>query len=148
MEAVLDESTFNQVGGITISEQINRHVSPQFLPSDRDRIVGKAQIHKRLRINEETGKPGILIFNNCTNIIRELQTIPMSKTISELWKRLKGFITDIDIGGIAKKVAKGLWKSATSWIPGMGGDEDDEPVEEIKELEESVKKKPKSDREK
>ena len=83
MEAVLDESTFNQVGGITISEQINRHVSPQFLPSDRDRIVGKAQIHKRLRINEETGKPGILIFNNCTNIIRELQTIPMSKTISE-----------------------------------------------------------------
>ena len=83
MEAVLDESTFNQVGGITISEQINRHVSPQFLPSDRDRIVGKAQIHKRLRINEETGKPGLLIFNNCTNIIRELQTIPMSKNISE-----------------------------------------------------------------
>jgi hypothetical protein len=82
-QSVIDESSFGKVGGqISIAEQINRF-GLRFLPSDRERIAGKNQIHQRLRINPTTGLPSLIIFDNCINLIRELLTLPVDKRNAE-----------------------------------------------------------------
>lgn len=81
-DAVLDESCFNRKGTISEGEQLNKH-GLRFRASDRDRISGKLQIHKRLKKDEVTGKPKLIILKGCRNLIRELGNIPLSKTDSE-----------------------------------------------------------------
>lgn len=81
-DSVLDESCFNKKGTISEGEQLNKY-NLRFRPSDRDRIAGKLQIHKRLKVNETTKKPQLIIFNTCVNLIRELASIPLSKNDSE-----------------------------------------------------------------
>jgi hypothetical protein len=44
---------------------------------------GKAELHRRLAINPQTNKPGILIFNTCQNLIRTIQTIPLDENDPE-----------------------------------------------------------------
>jgi hypothetical protein len=80
--SVLDGACWNRTGsGLTIAELINKS-GCRFIPADKNRIRGKLEIHKRLRIDPETG-PKIRIFSNCINIIRELTSLPLSKTNSE-----------------------------------------------------------------
>ncbi len=80
--SVLDKSCWNKTGmGISVAESMIRN-GVRWLPSDSDRINGKREVHKRLRCNNE-GNPGIRIFKTCTNLIRTLPTIPLSKTNSE-----------------------------------------------------------------
>ena len=55
----------------------------RWTPSDRNRLQGKMEIHRRLADNPLTKLPRIRIFNTCSNTIRQLAGIPLSKSNSE-----------------------------------------------------------------
>ncbi len=85
--ASLDSSTWAKRGtrGPSIAEDINAQ-GCRFTPSDRSpgsRVSGKVQIHKRLKVNEETGEPMIRIFDTCTQLIRQLTSLPVDKNNPE-----------------------------------------------------------------
>ena len=50
--------------------------------ADKNRIAGKIQVHEYLKV-QHSGRPKIQIFSSCPNTIRELQTIPLSKSNPE-----------------------------------------------------------------
>ena len=81
--SVLDSSCWNKTGfGPSIAETMMR-LGVRWTPSDRNRLQGKMEIHRRLADNPLTKKPRIRIFNTCNNIVRQLAGIPLSKTNSE-----------------------------------------------------------------
>jgi hypothetical protein len=51
--------------------------------ADKNRVAGKVQLHEYLRPDERTGRPRLQIFNTCTNLIKELQSLPLSKSNPE-----------------------------------------------------------------
>ena len=55
----------------------------RFIPADKHRIAGKIELHRRLAINERTDEPKLKMFATCTNLVRTLPTLPLSKTNSE-----------------------------------------------------------------
>jgi len=80
--AVLDESCFSRTGhGLSIAESMNR-LNLRFMASNRDRLAGKIEMHKRLG-NNDLDEPRLRIFNNCKHLIRTLPTLPLSKTNPE-----------------------------------------------------------------
>jgi len=80
--AVLDESCFSRTGhGLSIAESMNR-LNLRFMASNRDRLAGKIEMHKRLG-NNDLDEPRLRIFNNCKHLIRTLPTLPLSKTNTE-----------------------------------------------------------------
>lgn len=82
---VLDTACWNRTGytGPTIGETLCRGIYAQkFRPADKNRIAGKVQIHEHLKLTEQ-GEPAMVIFDTCHNLIRELSSIPVSKTNSE-----------------------------------------------------------------
>ena len=80
---VLDSSCWNRTGyGPSIAETMIQQ-GCRWTPSDRNRIAGKMEVHRRLGDNEFTGEPTLKLFNTCTNINRQLAGIPLSKTNSE-----------------------------------------------------------------
>tara|TARA_R110002020_G_scaffold384540_3_gene595533 strand:- start:507 stop:2072 length:1566 start_codon:yes stop_codon:yes gene_type:complete len=80
--SILDKSCWNRTGlGRSIAQtMIEKGV--RWLPSNSDRMQGKQEVHRRLLI-DEYGQSRIKIFNTCTNLIRTLPSLPMSKTNSE-----------------------------------------------------------------
>ena len=81
--SILDTSCWNKVGlGPSIAETMIRN-GVRWLPADRDRISGKVEVHRRLQIDPKTAEPKLKIFNTCTNLIRTLASIPISKTNPE-----------------------------------------------------------------
>jgi hypothetical protein len=81
--SVLDASCWNRTGmGPSIAETMIRS-GCRWTPSDRNRIAGKMEIHRRLSNNEFTGEPTVKFFNTCTNIVKQLAGIPLSKSNSE-----------------------------------------------------------------
>jgi hypothetical protein len=77
---VLDSSCWHQRGqvGPSIAEEMIA-MGCRWRPSDRTngaRINGKNRFHEVLKIDEETGTPGIVFFNNCRQIIADLPVIP------------------------------------------------------------------------
>ncbi len=86
-DAVLDSSCWARRGdrGPSIAEAMNAE-GCRFRPSDRSpgsRISGKIEIHKRLVVDEDSGEPGIRIFENCPNLIRQLTSLPLDKNNPE-----------------------------------------------------------------
>lgn len=86
-DAVLDSSCWARRGdrGPSIAETLNAE-GCRFRPSDRSpgsRISGKIEIHKRLVVDEDSGEPGIRIFENCPNLIRQLTSLPLDKNNPE-----------------------------------------------------------------
>jgi len=81
---VLDTSAWSRTGytGPTIGE-ILIGKGHKLRRADKNRIAGKIQIHEHLRARQESNRPRLQIFNNCMNLIRELQSIPMSSTNTE-----------------------------------------------------------------
>ena len=80
--SVLDGACWNRTGsGMTIAELINKN-GCRFIPADKNRIRGKLEIHKRLRVDPEAGSK-LRIFGSCINLIRELTSLPLSKNNSE-----------------------------------------------------------------
>jgi hypothetical protein len=86
-DAVLDSSCWARRGdrGPSIAEAMNAE-GCRFRPSDRSpgsRISGKIEIHKRLVVDEDSDEPGIRIFENCPNLIRQLTSLPLDKNNPE-----------------------------------------------------------------
>jgi hypothetical protein len=81
--SVLDASCWSKSGiGPSIADSIIRS-GIRFVPSNRDRISGKVELHRRLSIREKTGEPQLKVFSNCVNLIRTLPTIPYAKNNAE-----------------------------------------------------------------
>lgn len=77
---VLDSSLWSKRGdpGPSIAERMIR-AGCRWRPSDRSpgsRIASKNRLHQLLKV-DETGKPGIIFFNTCRQIISDLPIIPM-----------------------------------------------------------------------
>lgn len=77
---ILDSSVWHQRGnfGPTIAEEMIA-MGCRWRPSDRghgSRSAGKNRLHELLKVNPETGKPGIVFFNKCRQIIADLPSIP------------------------------------------------------------------------
>ena len=80
--SVLDRSCWNKMGlGKSIAQTMIEQ-GLRWLPSNSDRMQGKQEVHRRLLV-DEYGQPKLRIFNTCTNLIRTLPSLPMSKTNSE-----------------------------------------------------------------
>ena len=84
---VLDSSTWARRGDIgpSIAETMIQE-GCRWRPSDRSprsRIAGKLEIHKRLKLNEDTGYPTLFVFDNCVNLIRTLPMLPTDKNNPE-----------------------------------------------------------------
>ena len=83
VQGVLDTAAWNRTGttGPTVGETLQR-AGHKLRRADKNRIQGKIQIHEYLRV-QPSGRPKIQIFNNCPNLIRELQSIPLDKSNPE-----------------------------------------------------------------
>ena len=79
----LDSSLWHRRGdtGPSLAEQMIQQ-GCRWRPSDRSkgsRISGKNEIHRRLQVDEFTEEPRLVFFNNCTNIVAQLPSIPIDK---------------------------------------------------------------------
>jgi len=77
---ILDSSAWHNRGqiGPSIAEEMIATGS-RWRPSDRTagaRVAGKNRLHEVLKINEDTGIPGLVFFNTCRQIIADLPVIP------------------------------------------------------------------------
>lgn len=84
---VLDSSLWHKRGdtGPSLAEQMIVE-GCRWRPSDRSRgsrVAGKNELHRRLKVDDDTGRAGIEFFNNCTNTIAQLPTLPLDKTNPE-----------------------------------------------------------------
>ena len=79
VQGVLDWAAWARTGttGPTVGETLQQ-LGHKLRRADKNRIQGKIQIHEYLRVRNN-GRPQLQIFNNCPNLIRELQSIPLSK---------------------------------------------------------------------
>ena len=83
---VLDTAAWNRTGytGPTIGETLCKGAwGHKLRPADKNRHAGKIQMHEHLKDDTESGQPKMLFFSTVANTIRELTTIPLSKTDSE-----------------------------------------------------------------
>ena len=81
--SVLDKSCWNRVAGAPSVAQTMIERGVRWLPSNSDRMAGKLQIHKRLQFNKDAEEPLLRIFSTCSNLIRTLPSLPLSRTNSE-----------------------------------------------------------------
>jgi len=81
---VLDTSAWARTGytGPTIGEALIK-AGHKLRRADKNRIAGKVQIHEYLKQATTESRPRLQIFNTCPNLIKELQSIPLSKTNPE-----------------------------------------------------------------
>ena len=83
---VLDGACWSNHGtGPSIAETMIRN-GARFVPADRNRMAGKIELHRRLVEDKplsSKGGNGLRIFSTCTNLIRTLPTLPLSRTNSE-----------------------------------------------------------------
>ena len=79
VNGVLDTAAWANTGttGPTVGESLVK-AGHKLRRADKNRVQGKIQIHEFLKIREN-GRPKLQIFNTCPNLIRELQSIPLSK---------------------------------------------------------------------
>ena len=74
---MLDTAAWARTGttGPTVGEVLTM-AGHKLRRADKNRIQGKIQVHEKLKINEK-GRPRMIIFKSCPNLIRELQGIPI-----------------------------------------------------------------------
>jgi len=81
--AVLDASCWNKTGfGPSIAEVMMRQ-GVRWTPSDRNRIQGKMEVHRRLADDPYSQEPRLRVFSTCQHTVKQLAGIPLSKTNSE-----------------------------------------------------------------
>lgn len=78
---VLDSSCWAKRGdnGPSIAEQMIIR-GCRWRPSDRSpgsRVNGKNEVHRRLQIDEFTGEPRLVFFNNCVHCIDQIPSLPL-----------------------------------------------------------------------
>lgn len=83
IRGVIDGQCFARTGftGPTQGEIIIK-AGHKLRPADKNRFGGKVQVHEYLRPGPK-GRPKLQIFSTCTNLIRELQSLPLAKNNSE-----------------------------------------------------------------
>ena len=83
VNGVLDTAAWARTGttGPTVGEALLR-AGHKLRRADKNRVQGKIQMHEFLKV-KDSGRPKLQIFNTCPNLIRELQSIPLSKTNPE-----------------------------------------------------------------
>jgi len=83
VSGVLDTAAWAKTGttGPTVGEALVKK-GHKLRRADKNRVQGKIQIHEYLKVRD-SGRPKLQIFNTCPNLIRELQSIPLSKTNPE-----------------------------------------------------------------
>jgi len=81
---VLDTAVWARTGytGPTIGEVLIKS-GHKLRRADKNRIAGKVQIHEYLKQANLETRPRLQIFNTCPDLIKELQSIPLSKTNPE-----------------------------------------------------------------
>ena len=80
---VLDSSCWNRTGfGPSIAETMMR-AGVRWTPSDRNRLQGKMELHRRLADDPYTKEPRLRIFSTCKHTVAQMSGIPLSKTNSE-----------------------------------------------------------------
>lgn len=84
---ILDSSLWHKRGdtGPSLAEQMIMR-GCRWRPSDRSRgsrVAGKNELHRRLQVDEFTGEPRLVFFNNCVNIIAELPILPLDRNNPE-----------------------------------------------------------------
>ena len=84
VQGVLDTAAWARTGttGPTVGETLQQ-LGHKLRRADKNRIQGKIQIHEYLRVQNSGSRPKLQIFNTCPNLIRELQSIPLSRTNPE-----------------------------------------------------------------
>ena len=84
VQGVLDTAAWARTGttGPTVGETLQQ-LGHKLRRADKNRIQGKIQIHEYLKVQNNGNRPKLQIFNTCPNLIRELQSIPLSKTKPE-----------------------------------------------------------------
>ena len=84
ISGVLDTAAWSRTGytGPTIGEILVQK-GHKLRRADKNRAAGKVLIHEHLRARPENGRPKLQIFNSCINLVRELQSLPISKNNSE-----------------------------------------------------------------
>jgi len=76
MNGVVDGAVFNNTGYMnTIGSSLNKR-GLKLKPANKDRKAGKVQIHERLAVREGE-RPRLQVFSTCSNLIREITTIPL-----------------------------------------------------------------------
>ena len=81
--SVLDSSCWNRTGtGPSVAETLIR-CGARFTPSDRNRLAGKMELHRRLQLDPISNEPRIKILSTCTDLIRSLSSLPLSKSNPE-----------------------------------------------------------------
>lgn len=83
---VLGSDAWHERGnkGPSIGETLQKKC--RFRKADRgkgSRVAGKQEFHRRLQIEEETGEPRMVIFNNCLNTISQIPSLPLDKNNPE-----------------------------------------------------------------
>ena len=84
---VLDSSLWHNRGdtGPSLAEQMILK-GCRWRPADRSkgsRVAGKNEVHRRLQLDDFTQEPRLVIFSNCTNLISQLPSLPLSKNNPE-----------------------------------------------------------------
>lgn len=88
---ILDVSSWDRhSGNVNTPGMVINRLWPAWLPSSRakvnnksSRIAGKMQVHQMLSLNPETGRPNMVIFPNCVNIIKQLAGLRTDTTNPE-----------------------------------------------------------------
>jgi hypothetical protein len=80
---VLDSSLWHKRGdwGPSLAAQMIS-AGCKWRPSDRSkgsRVAGKNEIHRRLKVDEHSGEPGLVFFETCVNAIAQIPVLPLSK---------------------------------------------------------------------
>lgn len=78
---ILDSSLWHNRGdrGPSLAEQMKSR-GCRWLPSDRSkgsRVAGKNEVHRRLQVDEFTGRPRMVFFSTCVNLIAQLPILPL-----------------------------------------------------------------------
>ena len=84
---ILDSSMWHSRGeiGPSMAEKMIRR-GCRWRPSDRSkgsRISGKNEVHRLLKVDEFSDESGIVVFENCRNLITQLPSIPLDRRNSE-----------------------------------------------------------------
>ena len=80
-----DPAIFDRSRGDSVADQMRpdgSHPGVYFQEADNTRIAGKMEVHERLRF-DDTGRPGLYIFNTCKDWIRTVPNLPYSETKPE-----------------------------------------------------------------
>lgn len=80
VDRIADPAIFDKSRGDSVADLMapsNNHRGVFFRKGDNTRLAGKLQVHERLRFDPE-GKPGMYIFNTCTDWLRTVPNLPYS----------------------------------------------------------------------